>query len=103
MASWIKKLKLVSPLEFDLAHDHTVPLCCEKNGFNDYSANFEALGFSVWNVENDYEMTCRVKIIVQRNDRSRVCDLGGRPDFIRYHAYKGAVCLAVALKLSPPG
>ena len=79
VASWIQS-NLVLTLEFDLARDHTVPLCVEK-GFKEFSANFEALGFSVWNVENDNEMSCRVKI-VQRNDRSRVCDLSGLPDFV---------------------
>mmetsp|Transcript_8898 Transcript_8898/g.12309 ORF Transcript_8898/g.12309 Transcript_8898/m.12309 type:complete len:142 (-) Transcript_8898:1123-1548(-) len=54
----------------------------QKNDFYDYQKiNFEDRGYSVWNVENDAEMTCRVKFI-QRNDKSRICDLSGRPDFI---------------------
>ena len=63
-----------------LDHDHSVSLNL-TNDLKDYHANFEDRGYSVWSVQNDAEITCRVKF-VQRNDRSRVCDLSGRPDFI---------------------
>jgi len=79
VASWIKR-NLVAPDFFELDHDHSVPLNSTKY-LKDYVASFEARGYSVWNVENDAEMTCRVKF-VQRNDKSRVCDLSGCPDFI---------------------
>ena len=79
VTSWIKR-NLVSPEDFELDHDHSVP-ADHTNDFKDYFASFEDRGFSVWNVENDAEMTCRVKF-VQRGDKSRVCDLSGRPDFL---------------------
>lgn len=79
VASWIRR-NLVSPDEFELVHDHSVPPD-HTNDFKDYIASFEDRGFLVWNVKNDAEMTCRVKF-VQRNDKSKVCDLSGRPDFL---------------------
>jgi hypothetical protein len=79
VASWIEH-NVVAPEFFELDHDHSVPPNL-TNDLKDYHANFEERGYSVWNVENDAEMTCRVKF-VQRNNKSRVCDLSGRPDFI---------------------
>lgn len=79
VASWITR-NLVAPEHFNLDHDHSVPPN-QPNDLKYYHANFEDCGFTVWNVENDAEMTCRVKF-VQRDDKSRMCDLSGRPDFI---------------------
>eukprot|EP01036_Dinobryon_divergens_P027763 gene27763-36585_t len=56
---------LVSPDEFELVHDHSVPPA-HTNEFKDYIASFEDRGVKFF----------------QRNDKSKVCDLSGRPDFL---------------------
>lgn len=77
LMTWIKD-NIVSPVEFDLDHDHTVP----PNVSSTFPiGSFEALGYTVWDVGSNAAFACRAKF-VQRNDVSRVFDLSGRADYI---------------------
>ena len=60
VASWIRR-NLVSPDEFELVHDHSVPPA-HTNEFKDYIASFEDRGFLLWNVKNDAEMTLQSEV-----------------------------------------
>lgn len=76
LAGWIKD-NVVSPVDFELDHDHSIPPGASNSFCRD---SFERLGYAVWDIGSDATMTCRAKF-VQRDDRTRTFDLSGRADY----------------------
>jgi len=99
LGQWIRE-NLVSPTEFQLDHDHSLPPNLSAN-LEVYRPQFLHRGFEMWDVENDDECNYRFKF-AQQNDVTKVFLLSGRPDFvITRAAYDGVVALKTDCSLRP--